>query len=206
MKRWFGAVGIATLLAGPASAQSAETGGATASDQTEAGAPADAKTRARAALLRLCEADAERLCAESAGSGGDKLVVACLVQYKDQLEPGCVSALKRARRVQAFRRHCGSEVKKLCPGVEPGEGRVVACLKENEAQVSQPCKDRWARRRARKSGEEVASVADEAITEEQAGAESVEEELAPLPEETPVAPATGEATDGAAPANPPAGR
>lgn len=190
MMRLFQVVGMVVGLAGTAFAQSVET---VAVEQPDAGAAA--KTRSRAALHEACQADADRLCTEPVDASGDKQVVRCLVQNKTQLEPVCVDALKRARRVQAFRRHCRSEVKKLCPGVEPGEGRIVACLKENAAQVSKRCKDRWARREAKKGPGDVASVADEAITEEQAGTPPIEAELEPLPEETPVPPPGGDDAD-----------
>jgi hypothetical protein len=36
---------------------------------------------------------------------------------------------------------CRADVKKLCPGVKPGHGRVLACLEGKEDQVSQACKD-----------------------------------------------------------------
>jgi hypothetical protein len=36
---------------------------------------------------------------------------------------------------------CQADVKKLCPGVKAGHGRVLACLESKEDQVSQACKD-----------------------------------------------------------------
>ena len=36
---------------------------------------------------------------------------------------------------------CRADAEKFCAGVEPGRGRIARCLKKNEAQVSQPCKD-----------------------------------------------------------------
>lgn len=35
---------------------------------------------------------------------------------------------------------CKDDVAKLCPGVQPGQGRIAACLKEHPDQVSQTCK------------------------------------------------------------------
>jgi len=37
---------------------------------------------------------------------------------------------------------CKADVAKLCPEVKPGGGRIAQCLKQNEAQVSAPCKER----------------------------------------------------------------
>lgn len=35
---------------------------------------------------------------------------------------------------------CRQDVQTLCSGVQPGEGRVVACLRENRAKLSDGCK------------------------------------------------------------------
>jgi hypothetical protein len=35
---------------------------------------------------------------------------------------------------------CGPEIQQHCAGVEPGEGRLRACVKENFAGFSEPCK------------------------------------------------------------------
>jgi len=45
---------------------------------------------------------------------------------------------------QAAQHPCMDDAKKLCPGVEPGEGRIAACLKQHKDQVSQACKGRIA--------------------------------------------------------------
>ncbi len=39
---------------------------------------------------------------------------------------------------------CMDDAKKLCPGVEPGHGRIAACLKEHKAELSSECKARIA--------------------------------------------------------------
>lgn len=53
----------------------------------------------------------------------------------------------------AFKGSCAADVAKYCKGVEPGGGRVTACLKEHEAELSTECKDeqkamQWRTRRA----------------------------------------------------------
>jgi hypothetical protein len=35
--------------------------------------------------------------------------------------------------------YCRSDVARLCPGVEPGGGRIVGCLKEHKMEVSVGC-------------------------------------------------------------------
>lgn len=35
---------------------------------------------------------------------------------------------------------CMDDIKKLCSGVQPGEGRIAACLKDKRKDVSKGCK------------------------------------------------------------------
>lgn len=35
---------------------------------------------------------------------------------------------------------CREDVQKLCPGIQPGEGRIAACLREKRKEVSEGCK------------------------------------------------------------------
>ena len=46
---------------------------------------------------------------------------------------------------------CKADVEKLCSGVQRGGGRIAACLKQNEAQVSAGCKDALANARQNKT-------------------------------------------------------
>ena len=40
----------------------------------------------------------------------------------------------------AVRQACGPEIQQHCAGVQPGEGRLRACVKEHFAAFSEPCK------------------------------------------------------------------
>ena len=40
----------------------------------------------------------------------------------------------------AVRQACGPELQQHCAGIEPGEGRLRACVKDNYAAFSEPCK------------------------------------------------------------------
>lgn len=46
---------------------------------------------------------------------------------------------------------CKADAEKLCPSVQPGGGRIAACLKQNDAQVSAACKEARANAHARKA-------------------------------------------------------
>ncbi len=40
----------------------------------------------------------------------------------------------------AMRQACGQDVARLCPGVKPGGGRILACFKEKAAELSPGCR------------------------------------------------------------------
>ena len=39
------------------------------------------------------------------------------------------------------RQACGAEVSRACAGVQPGDGRVTACVREHFTQLSAPCRN-----------------------------------------------------------------
>ena len=45
---------------------------------------------------------------------------------------------------------CKADIEKLCPGVKPGEGRIVSCLKEKQNEVSDACKAKLKEHKAKK--------------------------------------------------------
>jgi hypothetical protein len=51
------------------------------------------------------------------------------------------------RVMQAVRVACQPDVQKLCAGIQPGGGRIVACLKEHKEEVSDGCKQAIAKAR-----------------------------------------------------------
>ena len=36
---------------------------------------------------------------------------------------------------------CAGDIKTLCAGIQPGEGRIKTCIKSHMAEVSEPCRD-----------------------------------------------------------------
>jgi len=44
------------------------------------------------------------------------------------------------KAMQEVRAACQTDVQKLCASVQPGGGRIIACLKEHKDEVSEGCK------------------------------------------------------------------
>jgi hypothetical protein len=45
-----------------------------------------------------------------------------------------------ASAMAILRAGCTDDVQRLCAGVQPGGGRIIACLKEHKDQLSDKCK------------------------------------------------------------------
>jgi Golgi apparatus protein 1 len=52
------------------------------------------------------------------------------------------AVLFAAAAVGAAEHPCKEDAERLCKGVEPGQGRIVQCLKQHEAELSPACKQR----------------------------------------------------------------
>ena len=51
------------------------------------------------------------------------------------------TGMSEAQQVSpAMRQACGDDFQSLCSGVQPGGGRILACLKENSAHLSLNCR------------------------------------------------------------------
>jgi len=144
-------------------------------------------------VIRTCDADAKQLCADVLGAGDRKPIVKCLADNRDKLAPACLRALRRARRVSAFRHACAADWKAKCVDTKPTgggkNGAIIQCLRQNEATLSPDCQARIAKRKTKKGQQDVAAVANEAIGEEQSAAAPIDEVLVSIPEEPAVEPA-----------------
>jgi hypothetical protein len=79
---------------------------------------------------------------------GEGRVLACLYAYEDKLSGQCQYALYDAaaqleRALTALTyvaNECRDDLQKFCSGIQPGGGRLMACMDKNEKQVSDRCK------------------------------------------------------------------
>lgn len=97
-----------------------------------------------------CRADASRLC-QGVQPGGGR-IRACLSAHATELSPACQAAEQKLEGLRAsIRPGCHAEVTRLCPGVAPGQGRIVACLQAHQTELSPMCKQKLDQRLARRA-------------------------------------------------------
>jgi hypothetical protein len=94
-----------------------------------------------------CRADAQRLCqGVEAGKGR---VARCLKENEAQVSHECKAHMARTHeamreRMAAFNEACKGDVAQHCASVDPGKGRVAACLRKHETALSEPCREQLA--------------------------------------------------------------
>ena len=86
-----------------------------------------------------CRADAEKLCKDI--KGGHK-IWRCLRSHEEELSQACkdhFAALREKRK--EFVKACGEDRKKFCKDIKHRKrGKIAACLKSHEAELSETCK------------------------------------------------------------------
>ena len=86
-----------------------------------------------------CKADAEKLCQDV--QPGEGRIARCLKQNEANLSPACKDAMAQAhQKMHALREACGADAKQYCKGAKAGHGRMLTCLKQNEAKLSEGCR------------------------------------------------------------------
>ncbi len=86
-----------------------------------------------------CKADALKYCPDIKPGGG--AIEACLKKHESSLTPACTQYRQEVKKkVTDFSKACAGDIKKSCASVKPGEGRILACLKQHETTLSADCK------------------------------------------------------------------
>jgi len=94
-----------------------------------------------------CKAEIETYCKDV--TPGEGRVLACLYAHSDKLSSQCEYALYDAaaqleRAVNALAyvvNECADDLDQFCQKVPAGEGRLLQCLRKNDAKVSSRCKE-----------------------------------------------------------------
>ena len=73
----------------------------------------------------------------------------CLEKKADQVSEACNESVDA--KAHAIYDACKLDYDKFCANVEPGEGRILQCLGQHEAQMSAECKAIWTKGKAAKA-------------------------------------------------------
>jgi hypothetical protein len=75
-----------------------------------------------------CAEDVAKFCKDVQPGGGR--LAQCLKEHEKELSAACKQHIATAkRRLRETARACHDDVLKFCPDVEPGQGRILQCLK-----------------------------------------------------------------------------
>jgi len=86
-----------------------------------------------------CAGDITKFCGNV--PQGEGRIVGCLKQNGPQLSPGCQSYLVQLKEaMKEADQACEEDIMTYCAGVQPGEGRIMQCLKANKSHLSFKCK------------------------------------------------------------------
>jgi len=97
---------------------------------------------------QACRADAEKLC--KGVEPGKGRMAQCLKEHEAQVSGECKAHMEKMHeamqaRMQAFNEACKADVETHCKDVQPGQGRIVGCLRKNEASLSASCREQIAK-------------------------------------------------------------
>ena len=94
---------------------------------------------AKGEVKAACKDDAARLCKDVKPGGGR--IAACLKEHEADLSQGCKDAIAAKKEaIGKARDLCAPDAERFCKGVRPGRGRIAACLKGHESELSPECK------------------------------------------------------------------
>lgn len=102
-------------------------------------------TTLAAYVTQACSTELAAYCSEVVP--GQNRQLACLYAHGDKLSGQCekalyesASVLDRAISTIAYLAdQCRTDIESKCASVQPGQGRIAQCLKDNEESLSQPC-------------------------------------------------------------------
>ena len=97
------------------------------------------------ASVQGCDEDIKKHC-DGLGDNADKVFM-CLAAYEEHLSTECkqgileaaLSIKMGAAALDYSISACEADADKHCLDVQPGEGRMISCIKANESEVSEAC-------------------------------------------------------------------
>ncbi len=96
-------------------------------------------------LVKACETDIRSYCSQV--TPGDGRMLHCMAAHEDKISGQCQYAFYQAATILEqlatatayVASQCATDIETYCSDVAMGEGRILMCLSENEAEVSDAC-------------------------------------------------------------------
>ena len=90
-------------------------------------------------ILSVCHDDVRKFCAQV--KPGQGRVSKCLMGHEADLSQACKTRLDNVLgHMREAREACSDDARRLCKDAKGGHGRVIACLKQHEKELSDDCK------------------------------------------------------------------
>lgn len=88
-----------------------------------------------------CQADRQKFCGKVM-KGDHKGMWQCMKSHEAELSEPCKNHISAVReKSRDIKKNCKADYKKLCKNEKSGDGRIIKCLRKNEASLSEGCKD-----------------------------------------------------------------
>jgi len=96
-------------------------------------------------MLLGCEQDTKKYC--SSVTPGEGRLLKCMQAHEDKISNECRYSINRvsylvskiALTVEYLATQCVADAQKLCSEIEPGDGRIVSCLAQNQSNLDVGC-------------------------------------------------------------------
>ena len=96
-------------------------------------------------LIDSCETDIRSYCSQV--TPGEGRMLHCMAAHEDKISGQCQYAFYQAATILEqlatatayVASQCATDIETHCSGVAMGEGRILMCLTENEAEISDAC-------------------------------------------------------------------
>ena len=86
----------------------------------------------------ICADDIEKYCKEI--RPGDWRILNCLKSHETELTVACKGKIEELKGIiKDAELACSGDISKFCNEVQPGEGRILKCLREHDKELSSSC-------------------------------------------------------------------
>jgi hypothetical protein len=95
-------------------------------------------THAYAQESLICADDIEKYCKEIKPGGGR--ILNCLKSHETEISISCKAKIEELKGIiKDAEQACSGDISQFCKEVQPGEGRIIKCLREHDKELTSSC-------------------------------------------------------------------